>query len=81
MISREREREGERERKRERVREREKRERHREYLRNASYWHRHVLPSAVSLAGMYASTAKPAFAGLLALPVPTGRRSAETASL
>ena len=62
------------------LRERE-RNREREYLRNASYCHRHVVPSAVSLAGMCASTAKPALAGLLALPVPTGRRSAWTASL
>ena len=72
----ERERESEREREKERESERE-----REYLRNASYWHLHVVPSAVSLAGMYASTAKPALAGSLALPVPTGRRSAGTASL
>ena len=73
-------RESERERERERERDREKRER--VYLRNASYWHRHDVPSAVSLAGMYGLYASTTFlAGSLALPVHTGRRSAGTAIL
>ena len=68
-------RESEGESEKEKRREERKRDREREYLRNASYGHRRVVPSAASLAGMYASTAKPALAGLLTLPVPTGGRS------
>ena len=39
------------------------------------YGCRHVVPSTVSLAGVYASPANPALAGVLALPAPTDRRS------
>ena len=34
------------------------------HIRHAPYGRRHVVPSAVSLAGVYASPAKPALAGV-----------------
>ena len=43
------------------------------HICHAPYGHRHVVPSAVSLAGVYVSPAKPVLAGVYALPAPTGR--------
>ena len=48
---------------------------------HAPYGRRHVVPSAVSLAGVYASPAEPVLAGLYALPVPAGRRSRLSADI
>ena len=46
-------------------------------IRHAPYELPHVVPSAVSLAGVYSSPAKPVLAGMYALPAPTGRLSAD----
>ena len=51
------------------------------WSRHASFERRHVGPSAVSLAGVYASPAKPALVEVWALPAPTGRLSTGTAIL
>ena len=48
---------------------------------HAPYGCRHVVPSAIPLACMYASLAKPVLAGVCALPAPTGQRSRLSANI
>ena len=48
---------------------------------HAPYGRRHVLPSEVSLADVYASPAKPVLAGVCVLPAPTGQQSRLSADI
>ena len=48
---------------------------------HAPFWCHHVVPSAIPLAGMYASLAKPVLAGVYVLPALTGQRSGLSANI
>ena len=48
---------------------------------HAPYGRCHVVPSAVSLAGVYSSPAKPVLAGVYVLLAPTGRQSRLSADI